>query len=245
MPVSHRRSFLQAAAAGTARLAPRSITNSLSTRLREWFRSDCEISTESSPPRRPAITSARRLRQRRREALERLVEQQQARADGERARQRDHLLLAARQQQRAALAHRMELGQHAVDEVEASSAGCSVREAQTGTRMFSSTVSSRHQAAVFRHVADAEAPRARAAAARSGPGRRTRCGPSTRRDGPSRVRISVVLPAPLRPTRPTIVPAGHLERQAAQDLHRLDRDVQGFDRQHRRQGGLFDTQRRR
>ena len=40
------------------------------------------------------------------------------------------------------------------------------------------------------------------------------------------VRMSVVLPAPLRPIRPTISPRRDRQREAAQRLHRLDGDVQ-------------------
>ena len=47
------------------------------------------------------------------------------------------------------------------------------------------------------------------------------------------LRISVVLPAPLRPTRPTMAPSGTVEAQAAQRLDVLDADVQRLDLQHR------------
>ncbi len=94
------------------------MTNSASTRRRAWLRSLCAISTETSLPFSDGDDVGEALRERRRDALERLVEQQQARADGERARQRDELLLAAREQQRAPVAHLDELGQDAVDEGE-------------------------------------------------------------------------------------------------------------------------------
>ena len=59
------------------------------------MRSDCAISTATSLPRSEADDLGEALRQRRRDALEGFVEQQQARADGQRARQRHELLLAA------------------------------------------------------------------------------------------------------------------------------------------------------
>ena len=42
-------------------LAPRSITNSVSTRRRAWLRSLCAIRTETSLPLSEAMTSARRF----------------------------------------------------------------------------------------------------------------------------------------------------------------------------------------
>ena len=65
-----------------------------------------------------ASTSDKPLGQRRRDSLERLVEQQASGADGERAAERDQLLLAAAQQQRLAMAHLGEFADHLVDEVE-------------------------------------------------------------------------------------------------------------------------------
>ena len=53
--------------------------------------------TESPSLRKAATTSTSRARERRRDALERLVEQQQASPAHERARERDELLLAARE----------------------------------------------------------------------------------------------------------------------------------------------------
>src|SRR5690349_11539361 len=59
------------------------------------------------------------LGERGREPLEGLVEQQQLRADRERAAERGELLLPAGEQQRAALRERLELGHDAVDETQA------------------------------------------------------------------------------------------------------------------------------
>ena len=47
-------------------------------------------------------------------------------------------------------------------------------------------------------------------------------------------RISVVLPAPLRPTRLTMAPLRDVHREAAQCRHRLDLDDEIVDREQRR-----------
>ena len=47
-------------------------------------------------------------------------------------------------------------------------------------------------------------------------------------------RISVVLPAPLRPISPVNLPGGSSHVDVAQDADRADRDVQAFNPQHRR-----------
>ncbi len=58
------------------------------------------------------------LGQRRRDALERFVEQETPCADAERAAKRDQLLLASTQQQRLAMAHLGEFRDHLVDDFE-------------------------------------------------------------------------------------------------------------------------------
>ena len=69
----------------------------------------------------------------------------------------------------------------------------------------------RHQAAVLGHVADAERGAAIASAARSNPAPAKLMRPALAPTRPITARSVVVLPAPLRPTRPTISPG--CERQ--------------------------------
>ena len=169
-------------------------------------------------------------RQRRRDALERLVEQQQPRADGQRARQRDQLLLPAGQEQRAPLAHLVQFGQHAVDEVEP---GPFVQCARGPDRhqdvLFDGQLG--HQPAVLGHVADAQ--RSAAVARHTG-----EVG-AIEDDVPLR-RLQVAhhgskqrrLAGAVAPDEAGHAAAADLERQPAQHLHAADRDMERFDLQH-------------
>ena len=218
-----------------ATLAPRSITNSVSTRRRAWFRSLCAISTETSLPLQRGDHLGEPLRERRRDAFERLVEQQQARADGERARQRDQLLLAAREQQRAP--RRASRAAPAARGRRARAARPR-RSAAADPDRHQDVLLDRqlgHEAAVLRHVADAERGARVRAAARAGRGRRSAIAAAARREvahdgcasaSSCRRRCG-------RRGRPC-APLGTSSERPRSDLHRLDRDVQRLDLQHRR-----------
>ena len=96
------------------------------------------------------------LRQGRRHAFERLVEQEQPRAHGQRARQCHELLLPARQEQGAALAHLGDFGQQAIGQGQPlGTIELRVDPQRQQHVLFDGEL--RHEAAVLGHVADAQA----------------------------------------------------------------------------------------
>jgi hypothetical protein len=170
------------------------------------------------------------LREHRRHAFERLVEQQQSGADGERAGQGRELLLAAGKEQGAPLLHLDQLGQDAVDQ----------RQTLLGAQRLAHPHRQQdvlldrelgHQAAVFRHVSDAE----RGAAVR-----RQRGEVVAVEHDPPRLRRQVAHHASHQRRLARAVAAdqadhgavGHREAQAAQRLHVLDAHLERFDLQH-------------
>ena len=164
----------------------------------------------------------------RREPERRLVEHQQARSRHQRAREREHLLLAARQRPRRLVArardpreplrHPVDVGLEARDR-----AACTRR-----ARRFSVTVSSVNVPrpsgtwAIPARATASGPPRSGLPANGSSPERRT---------VPEIARSVVVLPAPLAPRTATICALGDLERHPAE---RLNRPVAGLDAVERR-----------
>jgi hypothetical protein len=88
------------------------------------------------------MPSLMRRDHRRREALERLVEQQQLRVEGERAGDRDHLALAARELVAAARHVLAQLREHLVGEIDARLRVAASGRVQVGSSMFSATLRS-------------------------------------------------------------------------------------------------------
>ena len=78
--------------------------------------SDCSTTTIACPASRSAPSDVEQpLHHERREAERELVDQQQARLEQERAPERDHLLLTARERRRVLLPVRGQRGEHVVD----------------------------------------------------------------------------------------------------------------------------------
>ena len=117
--------------------------------------SDCAINSVRSLPRSEASTSDSRSESAGAIPFEWLVQQQASGADGQRAAERDELLLAPAEQERLAIAHLGELADHAVDEVEPCLAVEMPGDPQGQQDVFFHR-QLRHQAAVLRHVADPE-----------------------------------------------------------------------------------------
>ena len=136
-----------------------------------------------------------------REALRRLVDEQDAVVVQQRARDREHLLLASRERARALCGPRLQVGEEVVHEVVARLAVALgepevLRDGQAGEDL-----------AVLGHVADAAAARSGASGATSAPRRRagwSRAAPTS----PRIARSVVVFPTPLRPRSAVTPPSG-------------------------------------
>ena len=153
-----------------------------------------------------------------RQAFGRLVEDEQARVGQQRAADGQHLLLAARELVAA------------VGPAAAQGAGTARARARAVQRRWPSAPARsaiarvlRHaqageDAPALRHVGDAAPGDGEGRLRASRPGRRPARGRCAARTRPTRVRISVVLPMPLRPIRPMVSPALDGDRNAAQDV---------------------------
>ena len=177
-----------------------------------------------------AIVRADLLHDHRREALGRLVEQQQPRAGAQDARR-----------SRASAARRRRAwcpgcaGAPAGSGTARRSARPTARRSRTcgGSSRFSSHVEAREDAALLRAEGDAEARDAVATAGRSSPCPRTRSSPRAGRTMPMIDFSVVVLPAPLRPSSVTTSPLAHVEVDAVQDVRLAVPGVQAAHAQQR------------
>jgi hypothetical protein len=170
------------------------------------------------------------LAQDRSDAFERLVEQQQPRAAHQRPRKRRKLLLAAGKLQRLALCEDLGLRNDRIDELQPlRGVGLSGRPRRQQHVLLDRQV--RHQAAVFRHVADAEAG---AAVHRQ---RRQRMlfehDPAAPRgqdahDAAHQRRLA----GPVAADQAGELAGRDRQRDIAQDADRADRDVELFNAQH-------------
>ena len=120
---------------------PRSMRNARVSRSATWPSLHSAIRIETPCALQGGHHLAEAAGERRGETLERLVEQQDAPPGHQRARERHHLLLAAGQLQRAAVAEILHLRHDRENPVSRSSAPSSC-VVQAGSRMFSSTVNS-------------------------------------------------------------------------------------------------------
>ena len=137
----------------------------------------------------------------RREALHRLVEQQQARIHHQRAGDREHLLLAAGQLVAVIRPPLLEARKDLVDALDGPAARAAPRPSDAPRRSATGTCSA--PAAPSRGPPGSAG--ASAAAARSAP--RQRSAPPRRRVSPISVTSSVVLPMPLRPRSARLSPS--------------------------------------
>ena len=168
------------------------------------------------------------LHDQRREAERRLVEQQQARPRHQRARDRDHLLLAARQLAGgAARASRLQHREQRERGVERRlRAAPSPPAGRLPSSRFSSTVMPVNRRRPSGHHRDAGFAEAMRRQARDVASFEDDPAGARARRMPASVLISVVLPAPFGPTTHSSSPAPQLERDAPQRRRRAVGDLQ-------------------